>query len=232
MKKIIIVTLLFALFPFCTKAQKPRIVQDDRLAVSFNYGASYRLGKLSDDIPGSDREFYEHMKWGHNFNGDAVWYFNDGLGLGLKGSCYKNTLEHGGSLPSGVIYLGGDYSTMTYIAPEVSCRVKSGKNAFVCNVGFGYLDFGEQVGRIQNYPWVDVHGATIGCSADIKYERYLFDWFSVGIDFTSILGKLRLDESVYHIEGVDSGYKIESVDVRDESLCHYTLSIGLAFHLF
>ena len=201
-----------------------------RLKFAINGGYSYRIGRLHEDIPSDLKNYFKELKSGYHFGGDITYYFTEFIGVGGKCSIFKSSNSIDGEIVmtvAGITRNGkmSDNETITFIGPLFSNRFlnRNKSNALFTNVSLGYLGYLDNMVLIDKY---QIKGNTVGFAFDIGYDIGLSKNFSVGFQFSLLLGSL----SKYSL---NDGMRIETVELEKdnyENLSRIDFSIGLRFH--
>ena len=112
-----------------------------RFRVALNGGWSYRLGKISDDIPSDFKQYTRELKSGYHYGLDLSYYFSEIFGAGLKLGNHqsKNKLSNiylAQSAGYGNTVKISDNMTTSFIGPFFSTRFLNAdkKNSLLLNL--------------------------------------------------------------------------------------------------
>jgi len=196
---------------------------------ALNGGLSYRVVKLSDNIPSDFEQYMKDLKSGYHYGLDLSYYFSEQLGVGFKYCNYQSKNEINNvyvTLPDGSTQYGkmSDDISINFIGPIFSTRLLDAnkKNSFLLNLGFGYMGYTDKAVLISDFK---IKGNTVGLCWDIGYDIGLSENFAIGFQLSYMIGTLTQYELSY-------GVKTETVILEKdnyESLSRVDLSIGLRF---
>jgi hypothetical protein len=197
--------------------------------VALNGGWSYRLAKLSNDIPSDFEEYSKDLKSGYNYGLDLSYYFSEHAGFGLKYSDFnsKNEIDIVSTYPDNSTQYGkmSDNISINFIGPFFSSRFLNAnkKNSLIMNIGIGYLGYNNNAVLISDYK---IKGSTVGFCWDIGYDIGLSENFALGFQFSYTAGTL----TEYELSDASKIQTIKLDKNNYESLSRIDLSIGLRFN--
>ncbi|MCW3465871.1 hypothetical protein [Chitinophaga nivalis] len=199
-----------------------------RLAVTGGYG--YRLGKISPQLTGEARDYMKKMKSGFNISADALYYFNETLGTGIKYSRFQSSQSAALLVNTAVgpaRQIVKDNIAINFIAATFAARIFNPKktNSFHLNISLGYLGFRDD-GAVSAQK-VQLTGGTVGLGWDMGYDIRIARKLSAGAQLSLITGKLN---SYTRYDGY-SRVKVTLKDDEKENLSHLNLSAGLRLNL-
>ncbi|NSL86110.1 hypothetical protein [Chitinophaga solisilvae] len=195
-----------------------------------NGGYSYRLGKISSQITGDALTYMRKLKSGFNIGADAMYYFNETLGAGIKYNRFQSSqsgvipIEYNGSrIRTNVM----DNIAINFIAPSFVVRIFDAKdrNSLHMNMALGYLGFRDN-GWV-NHGKVILTGGTVGVGLDFGYDIRINRMLSAGAQLSLINGKL----TSYMQEDESGRRKITLQDDETENLGHLNISLGLRLNI-
>ena len=237
-----ILALLNLFFQLPAGAQEPVTVPLDgavsteiptgysKLRIAGHVGGGWRPARVVDADPVVE-DHLRKLKWGYSYGADAAYYFNDALGAGIRFSQMRSS--HGLDVmvtdkTTGARRYGRleENVSMTFLGPVFAMRLlgKNKLNAFVFNVGIGYLGYRDTGYAIDP---VKITGGTVGFVTDIGYDLALSKQVSLGAMLSAVTG--TLSEATYTENGVTKTRELDK-DNR-EGLGHITLSLGLRINL-
>ncbi len=193
---------------------------------AFDFGGSFRVAKLHDDIPPNLKEFTRQLKSGVNYGVSYTHFYNRTNGLGFKYSLHNSKNEKIGIVVPG-FFGSSSFSTIkeriniTYIAPFYSCRVQNltGGNVWLFNFGMGYLRYNDKVSFTSTTTYT---GNTLGFNLDIGHDFILSESFALGFQFSYVAGTLTR---------INDGRSTTDLDKKDyESLNRLDITFGIRFY--
>jgi hypothetical protein len=198
---------------------------------AINGGWSYRMAKISDNIPSEFEKYMKDLKSGYHYGCDLSFYFSEQLGFGFKYNHYqsKNELENvtftfqDGSTRSGLM---SDDISINFIGPFFSTRLldASKKNSFLLNLGIGYMGYTDNAVLVSD---LTIEGNTVGICWDMGYDIAISKNLSLGFQVSYLMGTLTQYE-------VTQGMDVETVKLEKdnyESLSRLDVSMGLRISL-
>jgi len=198
-----------------------------KFKIGANIGYGWRTAKLSSELRGDIRDFYEKMMSGIIWDGSFYYYFNDYYGVGLLySSYYTSNSIYAQFMPTGETGKLNSKHTITFIGPAFAMRAVTNdqKWIFNLNLGIGYL--GYYANETLNSHYLKQDGATVGFLTNLGGE-YKFDkHWGVGVDLSLIGGLLRkinIDE-----DGIKSTYIYK--DGLEEGIGQFRLTTGLRYY--
>lgn len=206
------------------KIKEPEIYSSIRLA--FDGGLSYRLAKISDDVPSVLHQYMKELKLGYHFGGDFTYYFSEQLGLGLKANFYRSGNEINNVsivLSNGnITNVRSDDILIGFIGPSVNSRLLNllKQSSFIFNLSIGYMTYKDYIFMISNYT---VKGKTVGMNWDIGYDISIKKDFTIGFKISFILGILKQVEILNG--NIRQTVKLDANNY--ENLSRIDLSIGI-----
>lgn len=203
-----------------------RAANSPKLRLSLNTGWSYRINKLSDDIPSNLKEYSKGLKSGFHYGADITGFVSEQLGFGLRyiGFNSKNSINNIHVSGIGQVGTMSDNITIKFIGPMAVSQIVSHdkKNAFLIGIGIGYM--GYRNNSVVDTP-LTIRGSTVGFSWDVGYDIGLSDKLALGFQISYLSGKLsKLD--------VKSGSYSQTIELEEgnyEGLARLDFSIGLRF---
>ncbi|MGO4293248.1 hypothetical protein [Chitinophaga sp. RAB17] len=228
MKQLFLILLATAVLQGVYAQTKPTEIPSFRITV--NGGYSYRLGKISSEFSGEAKDYLKKLKSGFNVGADAMHYFRESMGVGVKYNLFHTA--HSDVIPvttgSGTMRAGVmDNISISFYAATFGTRIFNAAktNAFYANVALGYLGF-------RDNGWVEEHklilsGGTVGIGWDAGYDFRITRRLSAGAQLSLISGQLtRITK-----EDATSTQTITLKDEQKENLSHLNLSAGLRLNL-
>ena len=200
-----------------------------RFRAALNGGWSYRLAKLSNNIPSDFEQYSKELKSGYSYGLDLSYYFSEQLGFGFKYSNFnsKNEIDIVSTYPDGSTLYGkmSDNISINFIGPFFSTRFLNAnkRNCFLMNLGIGYLGYKNDAILISNYK---LKGNTVGFCWDIGYDIGLSKNFALGFQASYTAGTLR----EYELSDATKVQTIKLDENNYENLSRIDLSIGLRFN--
>src|ERR1044071_9787338 len=165
MKRLLMLISLLAII-YTTQAQRYRVFGSDdytKFRIGLQGGWSYRLAKVSDDVPAPFKSYIQGLKSGFHFGADASFFLNRTYGLGIRYSGFTAGNEIDGL--SGIDSSNGKAITgsmsddimMHYIGPQLNMRYISDNGWFqlLATVSFGYLSYTDNNKTVTKYTFVN-----------------------------------------------------------------------------
>lgn len=190
--------------------------------IGFGGGLSNRLAKVNSNTPAVMNEYIKDLKSGYNYGFDIIYYFSEGLGLGIKYVGYnsKASLEY--------VYITGtretlsDDITINFAGPILSTRrlSVSKMNNFYANVGIGYMSYTDNAIAISAFT---IKGYTAGMALDIGYDIGLSKKFALGLQVSAFNGVITRME--YTAGGRTQSVKLDKGNY--EGLLRVDFTVGL-----
>lgn len=206
--------------------------QSEKIRIAVQSGYSYRLAKVSDNVPPEYKGYVKSLKSGYNIGLDAAFFITPEFGLGLKYSRFgsSGTFKDVRATSGDDVIFGkkftDDISINFYAASYTSQWViGNGRSSILGILGLGYLgykDEGEIVGQI-----VKQTGGTFGASVDLGYDYALSNRISIGAGIglvTGTLSKIKTERN-----GVST--TAEPNDENKENLTRLDINAGIRFRI-
>lgn len=199
--------------------------------IAVNGGWSYRVAKLSGNIPPEFEQYQKELKSGYNLGVDLTYFISEPFGVGFKYNNFKSKNEIDNiyiTYPNGYTEYGKmcDNISINFIGPIFSTRLLNAnkKNALLLNFGLGYMGYKNEAVLVSDFT---MKGSTLGISWDVGYDIGLTDNLSIGAQFSFLMGTLMEYE-------LSDGLTTETIKLdKDgyESLSRIDLSLGLRYNL-
>ncbi|XOV93803.1 MAG: hypothetical protein ACFHWX_03635 [Bacteroidota bacterium] len=188
---------------------------------AFDFGFSYRIARIHEDVPSYLIDHAKKLKSGFNFGVNLSHFFNQKNGIGLKYSLHSSKAnERIFGLPWGSSTID-DKIGITYIAPYYTRRVMNNafNKAWFFNIGLGYLYY-ENIGKL--FSEFNLTGETIGFNLDIGHDFNVTENFGLGFQISYVIGTLT--------EFKDGSTSISLNEKDYESLNRLDLTMGIRFY--
>jgi hypothetical protein len=216
-----------------TETPAPKSKADDfqRLRLSVSGGYSYRLGKVSTDLPQFLQDYISDLKSGYHFSGDVMYMPSRKIGFGFHYSLFRasnflnnivmvdpvSKLQRTGMLK--------DDMTIQYFAPFIG-SMSSSKNKkvhFIWELSLGYLTYRNEAAVIDEFTLTsNTLGSHYSFGFDFNIEKKVCLGFSLGLSSATL--------TWYQY---DDGKEVRTVKLSPEQydgLSRFDFSIGLRFH--
>ena len=200
-----------------------------RFRAAFNFGWSYRLSKVSDNIPSDFRDYMQNLRSGYMLGLEMSYFMSKPFGLGVKYSVHRSKNDMS---PVTIMYENGytrtgqmsDNISISFIGPTFTIRGlnKDMKNSFIMSIGLGYLAYKDVAVLIDDFT---LKGSTMGLCWDIGYDIGLSKGVALGFMLSLITGKLTSYD-------ISDGFTTQTIKLdsdEQEGLSRIDLSIGLRF---
>ena len=229
MKQLLLVLVATVLTQYAY-AQKTKQTDLPSFRITVNGGYSYRLGKVSSQYTGEAKDYMKKLKSGFNIGADAMYYFKERMGVGLKYSRFQATnsavipvMTGSGQMRTTV----GDNISINFFAATFGTRIFNAAetNAFYANVALGYLGF-----RDKGWVYLDkllLTGGSLGIGWDIGYDFRITRRLSAGAQLSLISGQM----TSFVKQDTNGSETITLTDEQKENLSHLNLSAGLRLNL-
>lgn len=226
MKQLLLVLLAIVLLQnaYAQKTDLPSF----RLTV--NGGYSLRLGKVSSQYTGESNDYMKKLKSGFNIGADAIYYFREKMGVGLKYSRFQASnsavipvMTGSGEMRTNV----SDKIGINFFAATFATRIfnAAGTNAFYANVALGYLGFRDN-GQVYLNKMV-LTGGSLGIGWDVGYDFRITRLLSAGAQVSLITGQM----TSFVKEDASSRVTVTLPEGQRENLSHLNISGGLRLNL-
>lgn len=188
------------------------------------------LGKVSSSVPLEFHPHFDALKTGYSVGGDAAYFFNRMIGIGVKYSMFRSAHSMDIEVTDPVTYnlvtgkLSDDLN-IQYFGPSFNMRIMSESQAvqFIPYASIGYVSYKNNAVFVTGY---QVRGNTfayaLGAGLDIALHRNI----ALGVDVSGILGGLDqlevTDESGTRTLKLNTG--------QYESVSRIDVSGGLRFN--
>jgi len=238
MKKLILTALLissYAGWSQINSATSSKKITNTEFFVTANFGASFRLAKVSNDLDAQTKRHYKDMNKGTSI--DLGLYFRhpyNGMAYGLKFNQYKASATNNFSTIydfDPVIYtykLEGEI-TMTFIAASFMKEEFFGKNnsqSAGFEMSLGYYGYNEDEKYIEYGVKDNVKGANLGISIGGFYQIQVVKGLFVGPNISFLGTALRKFEATYS-DGTTQTIKLDEENA--ESLWRFDLQLGAKY---
>jgi hypothetical protein len=195
-----------------------------RFRVAVNGGWSYRIARLSNNVPADFTAYANKLKSGFHYNLDVSYFFTAHIGAGFQyhASFFRNKMDvyDTNSNQSGVM---SDNIAIRFIGPLFYTRLLNSnkKNGLLAHCGIGYLAYSDNAVLIEAFT---LKGYTVGVSVGIGYDIGISKNFALGFQLSLISGTM----TQYTESNKTSSKTIKLEEV--ENLSHINLSVGLRFN--
>jgi hypothetical protein len=197
--------------------------------ISLNGGYSNQTAKLHESIPSDFKEYYNDLKSGYHFGGDAIYYFSESIGVGLMYYLFKSSNSMANIYVED-IYGYKKYGKMSddimtsFFGPTFSTRFLNynKRNAFIMNLSLGYMGYSNNKIVVDTYK---LTGNTLGLAYGVGYDIGISENISLGFQLSLISGTLFQYT-------LDDGTSTETIKLEKgeyESLNRFDFSVGLRF---
>lgn len=207
----------------------PKIVNYPRFRFVLNGGYSYLTAKISNKVPQDLTQHIKDMKSGYHFGGDVIGYFDESLGVGLKGIIFSssNSIDNVAFIDENSNYSQGTLNEnlkITFIGPTFSVRTfnLNRTNCFIMNLSAGYMGYTNDVILIDKYK---ITGGTVGFVLDFGYDIELSKNLALGFQLSVVRGALE-------DANISKGGLVQRIELEkenQENLSRIDFSIGLRF---
>ncbi|WP_276131658.1 hypothetical protein [Polluticoccus soli] len=230
MKKLfILITLLAA--ASTTQAQRYRgFNEHPKFRIGLQGGWSYRLAKVSDQVPPGFRTYVEKLKPGYNYGADGSFFFSRALGVGIRYSGYRTSNSMDIEMLDTATYnlIQGKMSddiTVSYVGPTFNLRYISESEIFhfVSTFSLGYLSYTDKTLQITPLKLQSATvGVVVGAAADFAVHENIF----LGAEVSLLTGNL----TYYDVEINGTSQHEELPENQYESLSRIDVSAGVRFN--
>ncbi|MFA6925080.1 MAG: hypothetical protein WC223_12615 [Bacteroidales bacterium] len=198
-----------------------------RIAASGGY--SYRVARLSPDIPNDFVDYMKKLRNGYAFSSDIIFHDSKSFWAGFKYSYAKfiNEMDNIYIIyPNNSIRYGKlrDDVTINYIAPSMNFLLfsKNKMTKYILGMSIGYLNYKDNALLIDRYL---IKGETVGVTFDYGFDFCLSGSYDLGLLFSFNIASL----GVYKISDGTTVRKVQLEKGKYENLSRIDLTIGLRF---
>lgn len=209
------------------KAQQSEITannKDSRFLITADFNYSYRIGEISDNIQGPQRDYMKKLKSGISYDVSAYYLFKH-IGVGLKYNTHRSKGEINNAsitAPNGETGFGtlSDDITISFYGAGVIYEIGKSysRHKGYIESGLGYIQYKNDAYALGSY---EFKGGTLGAYAGISYQYEAFDNFSIGPKLNLMTGVL----TEYKLTYPDGDTRRVDLDDEGESLT--SINIGL-----
>ena len=206
--------------------------KQDRFRFAVKGGYSYRIAKVSNDVPADFKSYIKELKSGYHFGGDFGYYWSENLGMGVKYSAFKASnqasniyvIDKSGNRTTGAM---SDDITIQFAGPVFYAKQVSPnqKTIFCVDFAIGYL--GYQNNSMVTVNKLDITGSTVGLATDFSIDQMLSKSMSIGVSLASVQGVL----TKYTVKNGTSTQTINLEKDKRESLSRIDFSLGLKWYI-
>ncbi|MFB6340369.1 hypothetical protein ACE1ET_01535 [Saccharicrinis sp. FJH62] len=196
-----------------------------RCRITLNSGFAYIFSKASSDIPTEYKNYYDALRSGINYSGDATYYLTKNIGIGFKllRSYSHNRMDNIVSIDEdGNRHYGNksDKLSISFIGPSISSRFYHNENIILANVSIGYIEYSNERVIIENYP---ITGYTFGLTYDLGYDFHICQNIYLGFQLSLISG------FSYQFESGNSEL-LNIINTEFKSPLRFDISTGLRYY--
>jgi hypothetical protein len=200
-----------------------------KLRFGIGAGYSYRIAKISNEVPSCYKSYVKKLKNGHHFDVNLTYFFGKSVGLGLQYAVFntKNSeddyvLSDGeGNSISGKL---SDNVSISFVGPVIMFKRQGKKlsNAFFTSIALGYMEYTDQAKMVFPYK---LSGNTIGIGLGMGFDIGLTDNSAIGFKLSYFSGKIN----TFDFESEYDKSKITMESDNGESMSRLDFSIGFRF---
>jgi len=230
--------LLAALIVFFThqaNAQRYRGFRDNDVThfrIGLHGGWSYMIAKVSDDVPADFRSYVKELKSGYHYGGNAIYFFNSSLGVGIEYSGFRTANEMDNVWAMDTVTKAvrtgkmRDDITISFIGPSFSSRFITGANDnfhIISSISLGYLSYKNKAVLFDAYT---LTSGTVGLGLTIGFDFKVEENIFLGAGLNYLSGSL----SYYDYKDANSSERIELPEDNREGISRIDVSAGVRFN--
>jgi hypothetical protein len=208
---------------------KTKIVDYPVFRLGLNGSWSYRLASIHPDTPSDFKQYTRELKSGFSYGADAIYYWSDRSGIGVKYSKFFSSNSIGSIYvddPYGNRQYGklSDDLAITFIGPVYSVRslVTKNNNYLVLNAGLGYVGYKNDFVLIS--PGL-TKGSTLGLCYEFNYDIMLSESTALGLHIAYYSGLITKRTLTYNGQT-----EVQTLSKDNyEGLARLEVGIGLRF---
>lgn len=189
----------------------------DQWRYGLQAGYSYRVAKVSDQIPSQYRDYIRKLKSGYVIGGDIHYFTSEVLGFGLKYNFNKAKNNLGTDMKDDV--------TLHYIGASLLNRLilQNPKNSILFGVNLGYQSYRDKSVILSEN--LDMTGKNLGAGLELGFDHKISPACALNLG-------VALQAATLSKMTIDNGFMKETIELEKEnleSLTRIEFTIGLKF---